>query len=88
MVLLVVGTQLVYSAGEGKLQLFERLLLGGKAQVVGVDETVGATASGWSLVYTLNNWGVELSLVEGNFAGSAIRWCSMMRQYRQYRSKD
>ena len=36
MVLLVVGAQL-----EGKLHLFERLLLGGKVQVVGIDETVG-----------------------------------------------
>ena len=30
--------QLMYSDGEGILHLFERLLLGGNAQVVGVDE--------------------------------------------------
>ena len=54
--------------------LFERLLLGCKAQVGGVDETkrLVATRSGWSLFYTLNNRGIALSLVEGHFAGFAI----------------
>ena len=37
----LIRDQLVKSAGEGSLHLFERLLLRGKAQVVGVYETVG-----------------------------------------------
>ena len=43
MILSVVGARLVESTGEVKLYLFERLLLSGKAQVVGLDETVGGS---------------------------------------------
>ena len=41
MVLFIVRAQLVLSAGDGSLHLSERLLLGGKTQIVGVDATVG-----------------------------------------------
>ena len=41
MVFVVLRAHLVQSAREGYLPLFERLLLGGKAQVVGVDKTIG-----------------------------------------------
>ena len=65
MVLFIIRAQLVYSAGEGSLHLFERLLLGGKAQVVGVDETVGGN---WKwLVVGVQVVGIALSLVEGHF---------------------
>ena len=37
----IVRAQLVLSAGDGSLHLFERLLLGGKTHIDGVDETVG-----------------------------------------------
>ena len=53
-----------------RLHLFERLLLGGKEQVVDIDETVlVATGSGWSLVYTLNNRGDTTKL-----CGRPFRW--------------
>ena len=44
MVIFTVRAQLVLSAGEDILHLFERLMLGGKAQVVGVDESAGGNS--------------------------------------------
>ena len=61
MVIFIVRAQLVKYAGEGILHLFERLLLGGKAQVVGVDENVGGNWK-WLFVHVEQHRGYHLAL--------------------------
>ena len=67
MVLFITRAQLVYSTGEGSLHQFERLLLGGKAQVVGVDETVGGNWK-WLVV------GVHVEQQSTEPCGRPFRW--------------